>query len=237
MWLIQVVNFLKRMTLTWQANRADHFLFRPACHTVSRHSLLFMGRSEVTGSTGSQWVDKVVEFPSLDRIARCSTDKKKKKKKKDLWFWAHPSIYTAKPFKCVWKEMLFFFALCVLWIRQLYSSAIALILFQAFMFFSAPVCGLRSPWWGALNRLPQVPGAGEVKEGEVAWMGAGPQEASCFHRDKGLSGCILGRNLSHTSWFCSRWGKRKWQTNLRPERLIDSFWWDRMCVWHWWAWR
>lgn len=41
-----------------------------------------MGRSEVTGSTGSQWVDKVVEFPSLDRIARCSTDKKKKRKKK-----------------------------------------------------------------------------------------------------------------------------------------------------------
>ena len=84
MWLIQVVNFLKRMTLTWQANRADHFLFRPACHTVSRHSLLFMGRSEVTGSTGSQWVDKVVEFPSLDRIARCSTDKKKKKKKTSI---------------------------------------------------------------------------------------------------------------------------------------------------------
>lgn len=70
--------------------------------------------------------------------------------------------------------------------------------------FSALVCGLHSPWWGALNRLPQVPGAGWVKEGEVAWMGAGPQEASCFHRDKGLSGCILGRNLSHTSWFCSQ---------------------------------
>lgn len=38
----------------------------------------------MTGSTGSQWVDKVVEFPSLDRIARCSTDKKKKKKKRPL---------------------------------------------------------------------------------------------------------------------------------------------------------
>lgn len=102
--------------------------------------------------------------------------------------------------------------------------------------FSSPVCGLRGPWWGALNRLPQVLGArlGEGG-GEVAWMGAGPQEASCFHRDKKLSGCILGRNLSHTSWFCSPWGKRKWQTNLRPEKLIDSFWWGRMCVCPWWT--
>lgn len=97
------------------------------------------------------------------------------------------------------------------------------------LMFSVPVCGLHSPWWGALNRLPQVLGAGGWRGG-VVWMGAGPQEASCFHRDKGLSGCILGRNLSHTSWFCSWWVKRKWQTNLRPEKLIDSFRWDRMCV-------
>lgn len=52
-----------------------YFLFRPMCHTASTHSLLFMGKSEVTGSSGSHWADTAAVFFSpiskSHKTARC----------------------------------------------------------------------------------------------------------------------------------------------------------------------
>lgn len=61
----------------------------------------------------------------------------------------------------------------------------------------------------------------------VALMDTGPQEAFCFHRDKGLWGCILGRNPSH---FRVLFTTRLERSDPHPEELIDRFGWDRMCA-------
>lgn len=77
-------------------------------------------------------------------------------------------------------------------------------------------------------RLPQVPWGhgGEGGRGWPWWI-RGRRKPFVFTEIKGFEVASWAA-ISHTSWFCSPRGWRK--VAPRPEELIDSFWWDRMCV-------
>lgn len=89
------------------------------------------------------------------------------------------------------------------------------------------VFGLHS--WPEGPRLPQVPWGhgGEGGRGWPWWI-RGRRKPFVFTEIKGFEVASWAA-ISHTSWFCSPWGWRK-VAPLHSEELIDSFWWDRMCV-------
>lgn len=118
----------------------DYFLFRPMCHTGSTHSLLFVGKSEVTGSTGSHWVDTAAVF--FSPISKSQQDSKVLYREKRPFVPRSAFNLQSQIFLMCLKRDAVFFALCVVGNRQVHRLAIVLILFPGFHVFCP---GLWSP--------------------------------------------------------------------------------------------